>query len=174
MYALPRERVCLPGSDTGNVVIQPLSSNGRWWLGNASNSHVGCDVSLRSWFDCHIASSLRLFVPNNLTVYQRSLLSKVPTLDATFLSCSCCFLPRCSPRRQSLPPLPPFVRSSRATIWSGPVNSLNVVVLFSFSNIVVGQCFYINGSRSNRRFLLFWRVSIPSTRPSPWFSATRR
>jgi hypothetical protein len=37
---------------------------------------------------CHNAPSLRLFVPNSLTVYHRSLLSEVPARDVIFLGCS--------------------------------------------------------------------------------------
>jgi hypothetical protein len=59
MYALSRERVCHQENDTGNLVTEPLSSNGRLLWFQFSGFQAAR----------HIAPSLALFVPNSLTVY---------------------------------------------------------------------------------------------------------
>jgi hypothetical protein len=79
------------------AIVAIRGSPSRWLAMDAvvSIRCLGSDVSLWNGFNCHTAPSLRVFVPNILTVYYRSLLSQVSARDITFLGCSV-FFPRCS------------------------------------------------------------------------------
>jgi hypothetical protein len=96
---------------------------------------------------CHTAPSLRLFVPNSLTMYHRFLLSEVPVHDVTFLDCGfSSFSPRCSVSNKDHRP-PPYECSSQATPEKVP--SLPSTLFFFY--YPWGRCLNITSSLSTRR-----------------------
>jgi hypothetical protein len=69
--------------------------------------YLGSDVSLRRGFNCHTIPTLRLFIPNSLTVYHHSLLSEVSSFWLFFFGlrwsvsnhCHCSLLMCACPKR---------------------------------------------------------------------------